>query len=114
MNYIFIPIHFLFFIKIFQLIKADNNIKYISFNTSETYELKNEIINFHIKEEDEKKYNKYFIHIYKKIGDISLYGLKCPRKVNVKSTDCEININNIFNLYKEGNLIMSEKTKKKY
>ena len=64
MNYIFIIIHFLFFIKIFQLIKADNNIKYISFNTSETYELKNEIINFHIKEEDEKKYNKYFIYIY--------------------------------------------------
>ena len=112
MNYFFISIHFLLFIKIYQLIKADNNIEYLSFNTSKTYDLKNDIIIFHIKEEDEKKYNKYLVHIYQKIGDISLYGLKCPRKVNVKSTDCEINIDNLFKHYEEGNLIISERTKK--
>ena len=72
---------------------------YIFYKANSTY-----IIKFQLNQNDKQNLKKYFIHIYEYIGDISLYGLKC-----INNFDCDLNNNNIFNHFKNGNLIFSNK-----
>ena len=75
---------------------------YTFYKANSTY-----IIKFQLNQNDNQNLKKYFIHSYEYIGDISLYGLKC--KIN---SDCDLNNNNIFNHFKNGNLIFSNKVNK--
>jgi len=80
-----------------------NTEKNYSFNGPNTAN----IIKFQLNENDKQNLKKYFVHIYEYIGDISLYGFKC---INI--SECDLNNNNIFNHFKNGNLIFSNKVNK--
>lgn len=83
----------------------------LSLNTEQNYTFYQEnstyIFKFQLNENDKQNLTKYFIHVYENIGDISLYGLKCKN-----NSDCDLNNNNIFNHFKNGNLIFSNKVNK--
>ena len=85
-----------------------NDIFILKLNTEQEYSFNEtnstNIFKFQIDENDEKYLKKYVIHIYENIGDISLYGLKC-----IKNSECDLDNNNIFNHFKNGNLIFSNK-----
>ena len=101
------------YIYIFCLIKVNrcavneiNGIEYLSFNKKKVVSLNGTVSNikkFGLNKTDNSE-NNYYIHIYILQGDLSLYGLKCT---NISK--CDLNSDNMFNEYKNGNIIFSNK-----
>ena len=101
------------YIYIFCLIKINrcadnemNGIEYLSFDDKKVPEFEvaaSNIKKFGLNKTDNFE-NNYYIHIYILQGELSLYGLKCT-----KISQCDFNSHNMFNEYKKGNIIFSNK-----
>ena len=109
MNFLSFFFQIIFFLCFNFIINGSPNDTFIlSLNTEQNYTFykanSTYIIKFQLNQNDKQNLKKYFIHIYEYIGDISLYGLKC-----INNFDCDLNNNNIFNHFKNGNLIFSNK-----
>ena len=115
MNLFIFMIQNLFFICLFQIIKSDNDIEYITFNEEKEYNYINENeYNFilFIFNNYKNLPDNYFIHIYQIKGEISLYGLKylvADKSANITNINLTLDINSIFNEYKKGNLLFPNK-----
>lgn len=105
-------IFYIYFCYSINIEEQNNNTIFIQYNKNYNYSfdgLKSNIIKFNASQTT-VKYSNYFIHIYEFFGDVSLYGLKCIKNEN--KNNCDFNDNNMFKLFKNGNLIFSNKVNK--
>ena len=90
-------------------------IKYINISEEKEYNYNNENeYNFmvFVFNDYQKLPENYFVHIYQIKGEVSLYGLKCLNifnSTNITEINSKLNINNLFNEYKKGNILFPRK-----
>ena len=116
MNLNIFMIQNLFFYCLSKIIENNvSYIKYINISEEKEYNYNNENeYNFmvFVFNDYQKLPENYFVHIYQIKGEVSLYGLKCLNifnSTNITEINSKLNINNLFNEYKKGNILFPRK-----